>query len=108
MMPSLNPASATESLMVEQGWAPLEERKLLVHHGENASAGRFDRDHGAVHVAERVNRSLANDWVFPGGDIAFGDIFFHKRTGGEALVITAPPGVNCNCGSWMHYGAAPS
>ena len=56
------------------GLRAARERELLIDHGENAAAGRFDRDHGAIHVAERVDGSRANSWIFAGSDIAFRDV----------------------------------
>ncbi len=50
------------------------ERKFLIDHGENASAGRLNRQHRAIHVAQCVNRGLADDRVFAGGDIAVRDV----------------------------------
>ena len=89
--PSLKAASATESLMVEQGWAPLDSASRLVDHGKNAAAGRLNGDYSAVQIAQRIDRCLAHDGIFTGDGIAFGDVL-GKRTGGETLVVvvTAP------------------
>ena len=64
------------------------QRQLLVDHGQNASAGRFDRHHGAVHVAERINGCLTNHRVFTRSHVAFGNVA-RKRTGVETLVVMA-------------------
>ena len=63
------------------------KREFLIHHGEDASARRLDRDHRAVHVAQRVDRSLPYGWVFARGDVAFRNLGC-EGTGVEALVIT--------------------
>src|SRR5579883_1543842 len=63
------------------------KRELLVHHGENASAGGLDGDNGSVHIAKRVNRSLTDNWVFTSGDIAFGDVSRGEGTGGKMLIV---------------------
>ena len=39
------------------------KRQLLVNHGKNASAGRLDRNHGSIHIAQGVDRSLADDRI---------------------------------------------
>jgi len=44
--PSLSAASATESLIVEAGLRAAGESQPLVNYGQDASAGRLNRDHG--------------------------------------------------------------
>src|SRR6185312_13680190 len=63
------------------------ERQLLVDHGENASVSGINGDDSAVHVAQRVNSSLANDRIFTGNNIAVSNVI-GKRTGGEKLNVT--------------------
>src|SRR5581483_8946811 len=60
--------------------------ELLIHHGKDASAGRLDGDHCAVHVAQGLNRYRTNHRVFPADLIAFRDIG-SERTHGETLVV---------------------
>ena len=66
------------------------EGQLLVDHGKDASVGGVDDHGGAVHIAESVNGSLADDGVFSGSDVACEHIIAGKGTGGEALVPSAP------------------
>ena len=68
------------------GLRTARKRELLVDHGEDASAGRLDGDHSAVHVAQGIDCRLTNDGVFPGSHVTFGDIGC-ERTDVEALVI---------------------
>src|SRR5208282_633004 len=65
------------------------KRQLLVHHGQDTSAGGFNRHHRAVHVAKRVDRRLADDGVFSGGEVACGYVT-RKRAGVEPLIVVAP------------------
>ena len=60
----------------------------LIHHGQNASAGRLNGNHGAIHVAKGFNCCSSNHRVFTAGTVAFRDVA-GKRTHGEALVIAA-------------------
>jgi len=62
------------------------ERQLLVDHGEHTPAGGLDRDHGAVHVAERIDRRLAHYRVLAFGEVAGGNAL-GKRAHVKALVI---------------------
>ena len=85
--PSFSAARATESLMVEQGCAPLDNASLLIHHGQHTSAGRLNRDYGAIHISQGIDSRLANDRIFPFSDIAAGNPF-GERTHKKALVIS--------------------
>ena len=62
------------------------KRHLLVDHGQDAATGRLDREHGAVHVAESINRSLSHDRVFARSHVAVGNILC-VGTGGKAFVV---------------------
>src|SRR5215472_972426 len=65
------------------------ESQLLVHHGQDASAGRINGHDGAVHVAQSINGSLADRGIFARVAVAFGDVS-GKGTGRKVLVV-APP-----------------
>ena len=64
--------------------------QLLVHHRQHPSAGRLDRNHRAIHVAQRVNRRLAHDWIFTCRDVTLSDRV-SKRTHVETFVVPVPP-----------------
>src|SRR5436305_4252895 len=64
------------------------QRKLLIHHRENASGERIDRDHGSVHIAKRFDRGGAYHRIFASRHIPRGDVV-GERAGIEALVISA-------------------
>src|SRR5579872_2383094 len=76
------------------------ECKLLVHHGENASAGGLDGNYGSIHVAERINRGLTNHWIFAGGHVAFRDVIGHKRAGGKMFVIVMATSMQADASHW--------
>src|SRR5579859_5970162 len=69
------------------GRSPFRERQILVHHRQNASIGRINRDHGAIHIAQSVNCRLTNDRIFAATDIPSGEIGHGKGISGEMLVI---------------------
>ena len=62
------------------------ERHLLVHHCQDTSTGRLNCQYGAVHVAQGIQGSLANYWIFTGRHVTF-DRILAERACGEALVI---------------------
>src|SRR5215470_5773517 len=69
----------------------LSESQLLVHHRQNASTGRIDRNHGPIHVAQGIDSSLAHDGIFTCRDITRGQIARSEGTRREALIITMTP-----------------
>src|SRR5215475_3544345 len=66
----------------------LGESQLLVHHRQNASTGRIDRDHGPIHVAQGIDSSLAHNGIFTRCDITRGQIVSSEGVRCEALIIT--------------------
>ena len=62
--------------------------QLLIHHRQDASAGRLNRDHGSVQIAECFDGGLAYDRVFTGRDVAGGRAIC-EGTGVEAFEIAA-------------------
>ena len=63
------------------------KREPLVHHGEDASAGRLNCYHCAIHVAQRIDCRLTDYRIFAGRYVTFSDIG-RERTGVKSLVIT--------------------
>src|SRR6266576_4762002 len=59
---------------------------FLVHHRQYASTGGLNCQHGTVHVAQGIQSSLANYWIFTGCLVTF-DSILAERTRGEVLVI---------------------
>ena len=91
------------------GFCARRKRQLLVDHGQNASVGGIDHDGGAVHVAQGVDRGLADDRIFAGGDVARKDIALGKGTGGEPLEVTMTAmGKDCTAQSWRRGGCGRS
>ena len=62
--------------------------KLLIDHGQDAAIAGVDGYHGAIHVAQRIDRRLAHHGIFSRSHIALGDVRVSKRAGGEMLVRT--------------------
>ena len=91
------------------GFGSRRKRQLLVHHRENASVRRIDHDGGAVHVAQRVDRGLANNRIFTRGDVARKDIALGKGTRSEALEETMTAmGKDCTAQFWRCRGCGRS
>ena len=51
------------------GLSAAGKSQLLVHHGQDASAGGFNGDDRAVHVAQRVYGSLTYHGIFAGRNV---------------------------------------
>ena len=68
------------------GLGPRRQCQLLVHHSQDAAVRRVDDHRRAVHVAERVNRRLADQGVLPGRDIARANVAGNKRACRKPLV----------------------
>ena len=54
------------------------KRELLVDHGKDAAIRWIDDHCCPVHVAQRVNRGLADYWIFSSSDVAGKDVAFGK------------------------------
>ena len=78
MMPSSRAASATETLIVEHGSAPLESASFWFTIARMRPLRGIDRDHRPVHIAQGVNRRLADHGIFSRSDVARGQIGLGK------------------------------
>ena len=91
-------ASATDTLMVEQGCA----RSTAPTSGSpSPECGRWwvDRDDRSIHVAQSIDGSLANDRVLSGGNVTV-KFVIHERAGGETLVIAMTAGATGSARSY--------
>src|SRR5579872_2867915 len=82
------------------------ERKLLVDHGEDASAGRLDGYNRAIHIAEGVNGSATNNGIFTSRDVARGNVIFHERAHVDTLVIVMTATGGGGNANWFRATAA--
>ena len=78
----------------------------MVNHRQNPATGRLNRQHGAVHVAERVRRGLAHNGIFTCGRVASGLIRINKRAGSKVFVITMPTVMMAGVQHTSAYAAA--
>jgi hypothetical protein len=68
------------------GLGAAAQGQLLVDHGENAAVAGVDRDDGAVHIAERIDRRRADDRIFAPRNIGRGWITLDKGVTRKALI----------------------
>src|SRR5947199_305057 len=84
------------------GRCPVARPECCIRQARPIRTGGLDRGHGAVHVAQSLERCLANDRVFTGGDVAF-KFVVDERTGGKPLMIAMPTGAGAShhpSGAW--------
>ena len=69
------------------GLGAARKRQFLVDHGQDAAIAGIDRNDRPIHVAERVDCSLADYRIFAGSHIAGKDVGSGVGTRGEALNV---------------------